>query len=548
MSEQNNRNAPTSSSNGSSTRENDKQPAPPDDTCNSEARLLDYLKSGGWLSLAKLHREEGTGLRKPPASLEKVPTVGSDPANKRRWVRTELMGAHSHPTSCHTTVHVWKCAKSFIARGFYQGQRFAETLDSDWLQATTRLRQILNEIEEGSYVRPKDARRRLIARGKIPRLSLRQLIDEFLAEKRKTLGKQSSGNYRSRLLRVLDFAEQPANRQRWPLAMHIDRSFVVDLRSTLVQQKTTRNGRPGGKPKPMSARQVINVLETLRTALCWAVRADVRKLPVGWVNPLTTELIGTPPTKDPHRVDPLPLEGRIRLIQHMDAWQLCQMALSIVLPMRPDEAAGLLIADVDSDQGWLKFGANLPDINFTKERLAFKLPFPPEVRPLLSRCIGGRAEGPLLRSRKSFNCTHDADTPVANLAELLARFHLRLLQQPPGAVQADHDRKLLFRHVLRELGGVSENAMEKAFREVLAASGVPGSLTLYTLRSSVTTTMKQDAKLDLLELRYLTSHSTSDILHHYTPLDIKGAMGRYFAVIQPLLEAITAQAVRLGIS
>jgi len=86
----------------------------------------------------------------------------------------------------------------------------------------------------------------------------------------------------------------------------------------------------------------------------------------------------------------------------MDAWQLCQLALSLTLPLRPDEAAGLLVRDVDFQHGWLEFGAHLAECNFTKEQLAFKLPFPGELEPLLRRCIGSRTDGPLLRNRKAF--------------------------------------------------------------------------------------------------------------------------------------------------
>ena len=40
----------------------------------------------------------------------------------------------------------------------------------------------------------------------------------------------------------------PAVRQRWPLAMDINRAFAVELRTFLHQYRTTRNGRPGGTP------------------------------------------------------------------------------------------------------------------------------------------------------------------------------------------------------------------------------------------------------------------------------------------------------------
>src|SRR5436190_1048901 len=86
----------------------------------------------------------------------------------------------------------------------------------------------------------------------------------------------------------------------------------------------------------------------------------------------------------------------------MGLWQFCQLALSVALPLRPDEAAGLLVGDVDFEKGWLGFGERFTDCNFTKSRTAFKVPFPDELRPVLLACVGGRAEGPLLRSRKAF--------------------------------------------------------------------------------------------------------------------------------------------------
>ena len=59
---------------------------------------------------------------------------------------------------------------------------------------------------------------------------------------------------------VLDFAEQPVSHRRWPLAMDIDRDFVVELRSFLHSHTVTRNGRAGATPKLMSGGQIVNVL------------------------------------------------------------------------------------------------------------------------------------------------------------------------------------------------------------------------------------------------------------------------------------------------
>jgi integrase len=286
-------------------------------------------------------------------------------------------------------------------------------------------------------------------------------------------------------------------------------------------------------------------METMRAMLAWASDPRNNRLPPGWVNPVTRGLVGTPPAKDPFRRDPLPLDIRVRLVGLMDAWQLCMLLPSMILPMRPDEATGLLVYDLDLDNSELLFGITLPDVNFTKKKVAFRLPFPAELRPVLRAAVGGRTGGPLLRSRRAF-----ADvTPPGNasLADLKARFDQRVLAAKPGTVQTDHDRKRLFRSLLRELGRVSEDAMNREVKSLLTAAGVKNGATLYTLRSSVTTTMSTGAKLAHLELTYLTSHSTRDILTRYTSLDVDGEMRKYFDHIRPLLDAVTQWVDELGI-
>ena len=55
------------------------------------------------------------------------------------------------------------------------------------------------------------------------------------------------------------------------------------------------------------------------------------------------------------------------------------------------------------------------------------------------------------------------------------------------------------------------------------------------------------ANLAHLEMRYLTSHSTDDILNQYASLDPVRAMNLYFDTIRPLLGAIRERAVALGL-
>jgi hypothetical protein len=292
--------------------------------------------------------------------------LAATPPPNRRMSRAELMGSHTHFSCSGIGVHVWIREGTYLARGSFQGKSFGETLAPDAQRAAARLRQILNELDNGVFVRPTERRKRLISNGKNQRSKLRDLVAEFLADKRRSRGLQTAQDYRSRLAPVLDFAELAENSKRWPLAMDIDVDFGKSLRAFLHQYCCTRNGRPGCQTKALSGRQIVNVLECLRTVLHWARSARIRKLPADWIMPLTADLIGRPPAKNPMRADPLPQAVRVQMVTAMDRWQLSQLATSLVLPLRPGEAAGLLIGDVNFDKGWLEFGEHLKDVNFTK--------------------------------------------------------------------------------------------------------------------------------------------------------------------------------------
>ena len=393
---------------------------------------------------------------------------------------------------------------------------------------------------------PAKLRQRPLSKGKVPRLSLRQLSNEYLSDRRRLRGQRTAGTYRARLLPVLDFAEQPAVRQRWPLAWSIDREFAVQLRAFLHDAyRTTRNGRAGGKPKLLSGRQVYNILECLRMMLAWARRADVRKLPADWANPLTEDILGALPKKNPLREDPLPQEKRALLVASMDRWQLCQLSLLLTLPLRPEEAAGLLVTDVNWAKGWLAFATRLGGADFNKGRQDFVVPFPEELRPLLRACVGGRTEGPLLRRRAAF----EGHWPqvVASSEHLVQLYEEKLAKAPRGSVLTEQDRKQLFRRLLRELGGVSTDLLAREFQRLLKAQGMEAGVTLYSLRHAVTTAMHRTPGMPHLELTFLTGHATRDILAQYVSFDPVAAMRRYFETITPLRDALTRQAQAIGL-
>ncbi|MDG3005867.1 hypothetical protein [Paludisphaera mucosa] len=146
----------------------------------------------------------------------KIPkrTKKNDGTSDRRMVRAELLGQHSHTTVCRAQVHIYSRAGKYIARGRYRGTAYGETLGGDLPQAASRLRRLLTEIEEGTFVPPRAARKRPLRGGPVPRLDFRQLCDVYLAEVRRLPGKRTAGTYLSRLSPTLWFADARAARRR----------------------------------------------------------------------------------------------------------------------------------------------------------------------------------------------------------------------------------------------------------------------------------------------------------------------------------------------
>jgi hypothetical protein len=336
-------------------------------------------------------QQHRTGISESRPAIEKVQQ------DRRSMVRANLLGQHSHQTVCGKNIHIWQRAGKYIARGYIDGKRFGETLGTDVNDAVARLRRLMVDIENRAYLRPSEKRKRPLARDVAPRLSLRQVVDEFLQEKRKTTGSQTSNTYLTRLVPLIEFAELPEVRQTSQLAQEIDRDFAVEFRVFLHGRKVTPNGRPSSNEKPMSRGQIFNVLDCTRSLLNWAKHPAVNRLPATFVNPFDKAIVGSRPGKDPLRQPGFPVQRRIELVESMDLWQLTHFAIAMVLPLRPEDFTGLLISEVDLEKGMLCFGTRLQGRDFTKGRQSFVTPFPREIMPLILVCIGGRKDGPLLR-------------------------------------------------------------------------------------------------------------------------------------------------------
>jgi integrase len=476
-------------------------------------------------------------------NTHQVPAMTAVRIDSRRMVRTTLMGSHVHQTATGQTVHVWQRDGKYLARGRWQGHSFGETLGYDPIKASARLRKLLGEIEDGSFIRRSEKVKQPEVVVEQP-ITLRQLVQAFLIRKRAERGEQTAANYRARLKPALLFCEQPENQLRWPWAKALNREFVVELKSFLLSSTTTRNGRKSGVPRLISGTQVRHCLESIRTLINWACDPMVGKLPTQMVNPVNQRILPLKSHKNPLRPCRFTLEELQRLADGMDHWQICHFAWSLVLPLRPDEAVGLLVSDVNRSRGWFEFGYRFADSNFTKAKTQFVLPYPPEFLPLLTMCLQTRSSGPLLRSRRAI--ASNAASPTSD--DELHESYEHIVRDTRSNVQAEHDRKLLFRRLLKQRwGGLSEDRLALEMKSVMAATLQRSDLKLYDLRHHVTQMMK-DAGLPHLELRYLTGHACRDILHEYSAVKPTEAMAHYFASIRPLIQSVMNRAAELGIT
>ncbi|WP_417379106.1 hypothetical protein [Gimesia sp.] len=490
----------------------------------------------------KTHETDESQIIDSPDTQEA--TIQKSQSNGRSMVRSALMGGHTHETGVGVNVHIWERNGKKIARGRYEKRAFGETLGADPQEAKSKLIQLLHKLESGSFVHPSEARKQILKTKKIPNLILRELMNRFLSEKRKLRGKTTANTYLNRLTPVLDFVELIRSRKKWPTAQSLDRDFAIELREFLINRQVTRNGSANASTKPMSLRQIQNCLETLRMALKWACRADVRNLPPEFVNPISPDIIGSTPPKDPLRKSKIPLNRRIELLNAMDDWQFMSLCILLVLPIRFEDVSGLIISDVDFEKQQIRFGSRFSGSDFNKGKVTVEIPLPKELMPLLRMSQCGRSEGPFFLNRK-YGKRKLSNKHLFNTAsELKRRFQEKLLKAPKGTVQNEQDQKQTFRDLLKELGGISSAYIGKQLRQVI---GKDESSRPYDLRGSITQEMKE-AGVSFLDLRYLTEHTVKDILNDYTGLNPEQEIVKYYNKISPLLEAIKARTEQLHLS
>jgi integrase len=450
--------------------------------------------------------------------------------SSRAFRYAALGGTHTHSAADQTSVTIWLRDGQYVARGRFNGSQFGQQLGRTEEEANQNLRTLLYELDNGIFIPPSQKQNQTIRR-RNPNLSpdLRELINQFLTHVAKAKGESTKKTYLDRLRPVLDFEDLAVNRRRWPKAANINNDFVSELQNWL---RVTPFQDKKGQDRFRKEKTVRNILETLRTSLNWAKRPENRLLPGIFIMPVTQEILGKEAPKDPFRPSPLSEEDKIKIVGAATDCELLVIGLFILLADRADELAGLCIEDVDQSRRHLLFGINNSDVNFTKGHTAFRIPYPQALEGLIGRLIAGRCQGPLIRQVSCQNQGEDQSV------DLEAGWNAEAAKTP-SRVQTKNDKKSLFREVMRKNGGASADYIGKLFAKVAKKAGLRGIQPGFC-RDSATHLMERSG-MSHLSLRYLTSHSTSDILNTYTGMDIDAEMGKYYAMVPTLVQTIAAR-------
>jgi integrase len=474
------------------------------------------------------------------------PTLSAKPERSRKMLRGTLGGRHEFVSQNGHRVQIWMRDGKYLARARWQGGQIGKTLGTDGSSAELSLHRMLIEMDDGTFLPASDARQQRFSTAPIPKHSIRSLANAFLVDQRKVTGKKTAHTYGSRLEHVIRFAELSKSQKSWPLAASINRQFAVELKNFLFTQEVTRNGKDDGPRKRMSPKMVRLCLEAARTMFNWAARPEVRQLPPSFANPISNEIIGPKLSKDPLRKNPVPVGVRVRMVQNMDAWQLCNLAPLLIVPLRFEDLAGAKISDFDLDQRRWNLGTRVGGSDFNKGHVSFILPLPSELCAILQFMVVNRSDGPMFLSRRGATKRRTAKPMFDSHEEFESLCEAAIHRSSKDDVATEQDRKEVIRRLLRECGGVSVDEIGREVRALYDAAGVAPSIRPYDLRAATTTDLN-NAGLRHLELRYLTGHSVNDILNEYTSLEPEAEIEKYFRSIEPLLKAIGDRASELGV-
>jgi integrase len=474
------------------------------------------------------------------------------PGRDRKMVRADLLGSHSHLTINGIQLNIWKRSGRYLARGYYEGQRIGPTLGEDTSQAAAELRRLMAEIESGTFVRPssEEAKRRRTIRP-IPQLTVPELISLYVAEKRRLNGKSTAETYRSRLAHLEVFCELPDVRRRYPLSQSIDRDFAIEFKTFLEKRLISPNGHPNSVKRPMKPKGIRNVLEAARDMLLWSCNVAVRNLPLGFVQPVTSDIIGKRRRKDPLRPITFGLERRLRFVRMSDSYQLLTLAWQYVLPLRPEQVSGLLISDVDWENHVFSFGTRFDGKDFTKSGTSFRVPFPQEWEPLLHAAIGSRCDGPVFLRPRVFAGQERPKIQVVRPGNMEAAVKKALAAAAAVGNLTDNDAKNVCRATIALAGGVMPDELSDLFARVAANAGVIDNVRYYDLRGSVESEMEA-VGMPSTHQRYVMGHETiaGGSLDEYMALNldkIRESMGRYFDFARELISATVERGKFLGL-
>lgn len=225
-----------------------------------------------------------------------------------------------------------------------------------------------------------------------------------------------------------------------------------------------------------------------------------------------------------------------------DPFQLVTFAAQCIMPLRPEQVAGLLISEIDWENRTLFFGDRFGGFDFTKGKTTFRVPFPRQWDPVFRYLVGGRVEGPVYRSRMIFEAARQPELVLAAQGQLEQAVRDAVTHASLKENVTVHDAKGICREVIARAGGITPDSLRQEFRKLAHAAGLEGDYRYYDLRDSVNSEMHRIG-IDTPTRHYQLGHSSvtggsEDSYLSLAPESLRELMQKYWGFCDELISAV----------
>ena len=420
------------------------------------------------------------------------------PNGRRGRVTLYQRGEDVQEDGRHTYILSW-CA---------HGRRHKQRVVGDIYDAVRRADEINTAIKDNNTGTPPS------------RLSVEELVARFIdgLQRRADAGEISPKTpvrYWGALRHLVAFSRtcvQPrTNRSGWVPT----RDFALQFKTYLQGARVSSNGHPRSPRRSIAGKGIDFILSASRALVRWAARE-------GYLPAVASDAFarsGRQRMAMPALTTaPIQSDEVVALIHQADVYQLVLFSFHIFHGARVAEPAWLMLEFLDRAGSWVDYRC-IDELGYrTKGGTNKRLPLPAPMMQALALLTADRADGPILRKRKT----------IEREARRAGRQHplRKLIKTVEGQSPANWSQRVQAGlAALKEAGGINGDDIRREFAHLVRQAGLRDDLRPKALRHHFATTLER-ADIPYYTRKYLLGHAVSARGRHaddptavYTHLD-----------------------------